>query len=98
MAVGQALKSRYLTGKLQLVGFDSSEQLINDLKEGVIDALVAQDAFKMGSEAVRTVVDAIEGKPVPKRLDLSAVVVTKADLDKPEIHALLYPDLKKYLK
>jgi ribose transport system substrate-binding protein len=98
VAAGQALKSRYLTGKIKLVGFDSSEQLINDLKEGVIDALIAQDAFKMGFEAVRTVVDAIDGKPVPKKLDLNAVVVTKADLDKPEIHALLYPDLKKYLK
>jgi ribose transport system substrate-binding protein len=98
VAAGQALKSRYLTGKIKLVGFDSSEQLINDLKEGAIDALVAQDAFKMGFEAVRTVVDSIDGKPVPKKLDLNAVVVTKADLAKPEIHALLYPDLKKYLK
>lgn len=98
VAAGQALKSRYLTGKVKLVGFDSSEQLINDLKEGVIDALVAQDAFKMGFEAVRTVIDNIDKKEVPKRVDLNAVVVTKADLDKPEIHALLYPDLKKYLK
>jgi ribose transport system substrate-binding protein len=98
VAAGQGLKSRYMTGKVKLVGFDSSEQLITDLKDGVIDALVAQDAFKMGFEAVRTVVDALDGKPVPKKIDLNAVVVTKADLDKPEIHALLYPDLKKYLK
>lgn len=98
VAAGQGLKSRYMTGKVKLVGFDSSEQLINDLKDGVISALVAQDAFKMGFEAVRSVVDALDGKPVAKKIDLNAVVVTKADLDKPEIHALLYPDLKKYLK
>jgi ribose transport system substrate-binding protein len=98
VAAGQGLKSRYMSGKVKLVGFDSSEQLINDLKEGVIDALVAQDAFKMGFEAVRTIVDTLDGKTVAKRIDLNAVVVTKADLEKPEIHALLYPDLKKYLK
>jgi hypothetical protein len=31
-------------------------------------------------------------------IDLSATVVTKGDLDKPPIKALLFPDLKQYLK
>ncbi len=43
-------------------------------------------------------VDALDGKTPPKRIDLQAVVITKGDLDKPEIQALLNPDLKKYLK
>jgi len=99
-AVGaaQALKSRGLAGKVKLIGFDASEGLIQDLKDGVFDSLVVQDPFKMGHEAVRTLVDKLNGKTPEKQLDLSAVVVTKADLDKPEIHTLLYPDLKKYLK
>jgi ribose transport system substrate-binding protein len=99
-AVGaaQALKSRGLAGKVKLIGFDASEGLIQDLKEGVFEALVVQDPFKMGHEAVRTLADKLSGKSPEKRLDLSAVVLTKADLDKPDIHALLYPDLKKYLK
>jgi ribose transport system substrate-binding protein len=99
-AVGaaQAVKSRGLAGKIKVVGFDASEGMIQDLKEGVFDALVVQDPFKMGHEAVRTLADKLAGKTPEKRLDLSAVVVTKADLDKPNIHTLLYPDLKKYLK
>jgi ribose transport system substrate-binding protein len=99
-AVGaaQALKSRGLAGKVKLVGFDASEGLIQDLKNGVFEALVVQDPFKMGHEAVRTLADKLAGKSPEKRLDLHAVVVTKADLDKPDIHTLLYPDLKKYLK
>jgi ribose transport system substrate-binding protein len=98
VAAAQGLKSRDLVGKVRLVGFDSSETLVADLQEGTIDALVAQDPFKMGFEAVRTVADALDGKTPPKRIDLQAVVITKADLDKPEIKALLNPDLKKYLK
>jgi ribose transport system substrate-binding protein len=98
VAAAQALKSRNIAGKVKLVAFDSGESLIASLHEGVIDALVAQDPFKMGFEAVRTVVDALDGKTPPKRLDLQAVVITKPDLEKPEIHALLYPDLQKYLK
>ena len=99
-AVGaaQALKSRGLAGKVKLIGFDASEGLIQDVKAGVFDALVVQDPFKMGFEAVRTLADKLGGKTPEKHLDLNAVVVTRADLDKPDIHTLLYPDLKRYLK
>ena len=98
VAAAQALKSRDLVGKVRLVAFDSGDVLVADLREGSIDALVAQDPFKMGFEAVRTVVETLDGKTPPKRVDLQAVVITKADLDKPEIKALLAPDLQKYLK
>jgi len=93
----QAIKSRGLTGKVKLVAFDSSDDLVDDLKTGVIDALVAQDPFKMGFEGVKAVSEKLNGTTPPKKLDLSAVVITKADLEKPEIQQLLHPDLKKYL-
>jgi ribose transport system substrate-binding protein len=97
VGAAQAVKSRGLAGKVKFVGFDSSEGLVSDLEQGVIDALVAQDPFKIGYEAVKAVTDKLNGKTPPKRIDLSAVVITKADLEKPEIKQLLHPDLKKYL-
>jgi ribose transport system substrate-binding protein len=92
-----ALKSRGLSGKVKCVGFDASDNLIDDLKGGTIDALVVQDPFKMGFEAVKTLVDKLNGTSPPKQIDLPARVVARPDLDKPEIHELLYPDVKKYL-
>lgn len=91
-----ALKSRGLAGKVKLVGFDASEDLIAALKTGTVDALVVQDAFQMGFQAVKTLVDKLHGTVPPKQVDLAAHVVHKADLEKPEIHELLYPDVKKY--
>jgi ribose transport system substrate-binding protein len=92
-----ALKSRGLAGKVKLVAFDASDDLVQDLKDGSIDALVAQDPFKMGYEAVKTLVDKLKGASPPKVIDLSATVVTKGDLDRPDIKALLFPDVRKYL-
>lgn len=86
-----ALKSRGLSGKVKFVAFDSSDTLIEDLKGGTIDAMVVQDPFKMGFEAVKTLVDKLNGITPPKRIDLPARVVHKADLDKPDVHQLLYP-------
>jgi ribose transport system substrate-binding protein len=93
-----AIKARGLTDKVNLVAFDSTEGMVADLKTGVIDALVVQDPFRMGHETVRTLVDALNGKKIPKRIDLSARVVIAADLEKPDVKALLFPDLSKYLK
>ena len=97
IGAAQAAKARGLAGKVKIVGFDSSEGLVADLQQGAIDALVVQDPFRMGYEAVRALTDKLNGKTPQKRIDLSAVVITKADLGKPEIKELLHPDLKKYL-
>lgn len=95
-SVGAALavKSRNLSGKIKLVTFDSSESLVEDLKAGTIDAMVVQDPYRIGFEAVRTIVDKLNGKTLPKQMDLNAVVVLREDLDKPEVRNLLFPDLR----
>jgi len=92
-----ALKERGLAGKVKFVAFDASDNMIEDLRAGVIHAMVVQDAFQIGYEAVKTLVEKLHGHPPPKQMDLSAQVITKADLDKPDVHALLFPDLGKYL-
>jgi ribose transport system substrate-binding protein len=97
VGAAQALKSRGLAGKVRLVAFDSSDDLVDNLKAGVIDALIAQDPFKLGFEGVRAVSEKLDGRTPEKKVDLNAVVITKVDLDKPAIQALLHPDLKKYL-
>jgi ribose transport system substrate-binding protein len=97
VGTGLALKSRGMAGKVKYVAFDASEDLVQDLRDGTIDALVAQDPFRMGYQAVKTLVDKLNGVTPPKVIDLSATVITKADLEKPEIKTLLFPDIKKYL-
>ena len=82
---------------MKFVAFDSSTELINSLKDGTIDALVAQDPFRIGYEAVKSLADKLNGKIPPKVKDLSARVITRSDLEKPDVRAMLFPDLKKYL-
>lgn len=93
-----AIKSRGLSGRLRYVAFDAAEATVEDLKAGTVDALVAQDPFRIGYEAVRTLVDRLNGKTPPRLLNLDARVVTRADLDRPDVKALLFPDLRRYLK
>jgi ribose transport system substrate-binding protein len=93
--VSLALKARDLAGKVRFVGFDSSDPMIEDLRSGVLDATVIQDPFRMGFETVKTLADKIAGKTPPKRVALQGYVVTKANLDSPEVQHMLHPELKK---
>lgn len=92
-----AVKSRGATGKVKIVAFDSNESMIADLRGGVIQAMVVQDPFKIGFEAVRTIHDKLSGKTPPKRMDLEGRVITLENVDQPDVQKLLNPDLKKYL-
>jgi len=85
-------------GKVKLVGFDSGTQSVLDLKNGDVQALVVQDPLKMGYLGVMTVVEHIQGKKVAKRIDTGVSMVTRQNMDQPDMAALLAPPIAKYLK
>ena len=89
VAALQALRSQGRTGKIKMVAFDAEKALVDGLKAGVIDSLVVQNPYKMGYEGVKAVIARLDGKEVPKRIDTGVNLVTKENLEEPEIKALL---------
>jgi ribose transport system substrate-binding protein len=94
-AVGafRAVENRGLKGKVKVVGFDSSSDLLEGLRDGAIDALVVQNPYRIGFEGVRTAVAAVRKQPVEKRVDTGTVVVTRENIDDPEVAKVLHPPL-----
>jgi len=97
VGAAKAVRGRQLGEKVMLVGFDFSDTIEQDLKDGVTDALVVQDPFQIGYTAVQTVAQALKGETPEKRIETPIHVLTAADLARPEIDQLLHPDLSKYL-
>lgn len=85
----QALRQNELAGKKKFVGFDASDELIDGLKKGEIQALVAQNPVKMGYEGVKAVVAKIKGETVQLVVDSGAALITKENVDSDEIQKLL---------
>lgn len=94
-AVGalMAVKNAGLSGKIKIVGFDSSDQLISGLREGAIDALVVQNPYKMGYEAVRAAIWELRGREIEKRIDTGVAVVRRDNIDTEAIQAIINPVL-----
>lgn len=92
----QAIQSRGLSGKVRLITFDFSESHVDALKDGTIDIMLVQEPYLLGYEVVKALVDYLGGKTPPKRRDVPARAIVKADLADPAIQKLLSPDwLKK---
>ena len=94
-AILRVLQDNGWAGKVKLVGFDASPNLVKGLREGGIDGLVVQDPVNMGYTAVKTMVAHLKGQPVEKRVETAVHVATKENMATPEIKALLEPDLSK---
>lgn len=93
VGAANVLKQRNLAGKVKLVGFDASDAELTALKEGVVQALVVQNPYKMGFEGVRLALQAIKGEKIPERVDTGVTIVTKDNLTDPDVQRLVDPHL-----
>jgi ribose transport system substrate-binding protein len=92
-AVGalRAVENRGLKGKVKVVGFDSSSDLLQGVRDGVVDALIVQNPYRIGYEGVRVAASAARKQPVEKRVDTGTVVVTRENIDDPDVAKVLHP-------
>src|SRR5829696_6036185 len=93
-----ALQDIGKAGKVSFVGFDSSQPFIDAINPNELHGSVVQNPFNMGYLGVRTIVDSLLGKPIEKKIDTGVMLVTKENLESPEVHQLLHPPLDQYLK
>jgi ribose transport system substrate-binding protein len=97
-AMLRVLQDNGWAGKVRFVGFDSSDNLAKGLRDGQVDALVLQDPVRMGYLGVKTMVEHLRGKAVENRIDTGVHVVTRENMNQPEMKELLQPDLSRWLK
>ena len=88
----QAVKNANKQGTIKIANFDAPEQAITDLKNGVVDLVIAQKPGEMGSTAVQYAVDALNGKTsgLQKRVPTGYVVIDKTNVDTPDAQNAIY--------
>ena len=84
-----ALRQTGLAGKKTFVGFDTSPALLQALRRGEIQGLVAQNPSRMGYLGVKTAVAHLRGQKVDPRIDTGCALVTLETIDTPETKAVL---------
>ena len=91
--VHAALKSRSVHGAVRLVGCEQDSDLLGYVGAGEIAAVVAENTYRMGYEAVEAISAYWVGKPLPGRSEVPPMLITKQNLNSAE--ANLYTSLPK---
>ena len=86
-----ALQDINKAGKVVFVGFDSSPQFVDAMKNGQMQGVVVQNPFAIGEMGVKAMVDSLLGKPVEKRIDTGVMMITPENMNSPEAQKLLNP-------
>jgi ribose transport system substrate-binding protein len=72
-----ALRAANVSDRVKVVQYDASPPQVDQLKQGVLDALIAQDPYQEGVAAVDQAVNAVLGKPVEKVIQTGLNVITR---------------------
>ncbi|TDE32786.1 sugar ABC transporter substrate-binding protein [Nonomuraea mesophila] len=87
---GSALRQAGKLGEVKMVGFDAGPAQVKQLKDGVVQALVAQLPGDIGAKGVEQAVAAVKGQQVTASIPTDATIVTEENVDEPEVEKILY--------
>jgi ribose transport system substrate-binding protein len=97
LGAGEAVaesKTNKTGDKINVVGFDADERLVKFLQDGTIAALIVQDPFRMGYEAVKAALAAAKGEQVPVTIHTGVSAITRANMNSARAQELLNPPLR----
>jgi ribose transport system substrate-binding protein len=77
-------------GKVKVVGFDADPDQITALKQGTVQALIAQSPYTIGTDAVDQAVAALQGKPTTQKIGTKFTIITSANLNSAASQAAIY--------
>ena len=84
------LRSAGASQKVKIVGFDAGPKQVEDLQQGIVQALIAQKPADIGKAGVEQAIAALKGEPVQKKIGTGFVVVTKDNMNDPDVQPFLY--------
>jgi ribose transport system substrate-binding protein len=79
-AEGSATGAREAGSKIKIVGFDAGPKQVQDLKQGIVQALIAQQPAKIGATGVDQAYAALTGKSITKKIPTGTTTITKDNL------------------
>jgi ribose transport system substrate-binding protein len=87
-----ALRSGGKIGSVHVVGCDQDLDLMFSVRLGEMDSVIAENSNEMGALAVEWIAARNRGEAVPGKVEIKPVLVSKANIDEPEIQKLLAVD------
>jgi ribose transport system substrate-binding protein len=86
------LRALHKSPRVLLVGCDQEIDLMEGIRDGDIDAIITQNSYSMGFQAVEAIAANHDWRPAQDRVLVAPVLVTQANIDNPDVQKLLSVD------
>jgi ribose transport system substrate-binding protein len=77
-------------GKISIVGYDTSDPIVEALRAGKVQGVIVQYPFGEGQKGVETLVKAVDGGKVARNQTAPFVVATPQNVDDPKVQQYIY--------
>jgi ABC-type sugar transport system substrate-binding protein len=77
-------------GQIKISAFDAGPQQVQDLQNGTVQVLIAQDPASIGKQGVDQAVAAIQGKSVQATIGTTLVAITAENMKDPNVSKYFY--------
>jgi ribose transport system substrate-binding protein len=88
--VATGIRAAGKSNQVKVVGFDAGPDQVKQLEAGDVQALVAQKPYDIGVMGVEQAANAVEGAQVTAKIDTESLIVTKDNMNSPEVNKYLY--------
>jgi ribose transport system substrate-binding protein len=75
---------------VKTIAFDAGPKQIQDLTDGIVQGLIAQDPYQIGVDGVQQTIDALNGTPTTKAIQTDLAALTKDNVNDPSMAKFLY--------
>lgn len=79
--VATAIKQAGKEGQIVIIGFDAGPDQVKALKDGTVQALIAQQPYDIGVQGVQQAVAKLNGEPTEKKITTGFTILTKKNVD-----------------
>jgi ribose transport system substrate-binding protein len=87
----EAVRIAHKVGQVKIVGWDTSPDEVDGVKQGIVSGLISQDPFRMGYDGVRSAVAILRHQGQPTNEDTGAVMVTRSNLNNSTVRQFITP-------
>jgi ribose transport system substrate-binding protein len=87
----EAVKELGRQNAVSVIGFDSSDEEISYLEEGILNGMMVQNPYNMGYLGVRNLNKTLNGEEIENKIDTGVTYVDSSNLEDEDTQWLLYP-------
>lgn len=92
LGAANGVEAAGMSDEITMIAFDAPTSIVQQLEDGVVDMAIAQHPAEIGYYGVVTAYAYLTGQSVPPQIGTGFTVITRDNVDDPEIQRFIYAD------